>query len=190
MPRLFTALEVPRSTTVAMSLLKGGLPGARWIEPENYHITLRFIGDVDDRVADDLCDDFAQIDRSAVQIQFEGLGLFGSKVPRSLYARIKPNSALTALQSDIDRRILRHNVPADMRKFTPHVTLARLKACKMPDVTHYLSERGGFFTPDFVATRFVVLSSRDSIGGGPYAMEADYPLSQSQNADQPFQVNS
>ena len=56
MPRLFTALEVPRSVALGLSLLKGGLPGARWIDPENYHITLRFVGDIDDRRADDLAE--------------------------------------------------------------------------------------------------------------------------------------
>ena len=51
MPRLFTALEVPPAIGERLSILRGGLPGARWIDPENYHITLRFLGDVDDRTA-------------------------------------------------------------------------------------------------------------------------------------------
>ena len=51
MPRIFTALEIPRDVALALSMLRGGLPGARWIDAENYHVTLRFIGDVDDTVA-------------------------------------------------------------------------------------------------------------------------------------------
>ena len=54
MPRLFTALEIPRDAALSLSLLRGGLPGARWIDVENYHITLRFIGDVEARVADEI----------------------------------------------------------------------------------------------------------------------------------------
>ena len=63
MPRLFTALEIPRNAAMSLSLLRGGLPGARWIDVENYHITLRFIGDVDGRTADEIVDRLDRIDR-------------------------------------------------------------------------------------------------------------------------------
>ena len=54
MPRLFTGIEIPPEITLALSQFRGGLPGARWVDPENYHLTLRFIGDIDDRMADDV----------------------------------------------------------------------------------------------------------------------------------------
>jgi len=51
MPRLFTGVEIPREVADSLALLRGGLPGARWVDPENYHLTLRFIGDVDGLIA-------------------------------------------------------------------------------------------------------------------------------------------
>ena len=54
MPRLFTGLEIPQEIGQSLSSLRGGLPGARWIDPENYHVTLRFIGDIDDYIADEI----------------------------------------------------------------------------------------------------------------------------------------
>ena len=67
MPRLFTGLEIPREVGQTLSLLRGGLPGARWIDPENYHITLRFIGDIDDRLAHDIA--LAARRRAAAQLR-------------------------------------------------------------------------------------------------------------------------
>ena len=177
MPRLFTALEVPRSVALGLSLLKGGLPGARWIDPENYHITLRFVGDIDDRRADDLAEALERIKAPGFALSVRGLSVFGSKNPHSLIANVEPSPALMTLQGDIDRLCQRLSMPGDPRRFTPHITLARLKAAKAADVGRYLVERGMVYVPDFVATRFVLLSSRDSIGGGPYVIEADYPLS-------------
>lgn len=176
MPRLFTALEVPQATGFALSLLKGGIPGARWIDPENYHVTLRFHGDMDGPMVDELCAAYDLVARPPVAIRFEGLGVFGSKIPHAIIARVAPCEDLMALQADLDRRALRLGLSADKRKFTPHITLARLKNARPADVADYLSGRGGCFLPDFTAGRFVMLSSRNSVGGGPYGLEADYPL--------------
>jgi 2'-5' RNA ligase len=176
MPRLFTALEVPRSIAAGLSLLKGGLPGARWIDPENYHITLRFIGDIEDRRADDLAEALDRVRVKPFPLSVRGLSVFGSKNPHSLIACVAPHPALFALQSDIDRICQRLGLPGDPRRFTPHITIARLKNAKAADAGRYLSERGLVYVPDFMAARFVLMSSRESTGGGPYLIEADYPF--------------
>ena len=176
MPRLFTALEVPRNVAMSLSLLRGGIPGARWIDVENYHITLRFIGDVDGRTADEIVDRLDRIDRPEFQANLTGIGSFGSKKPHSVYASVAPSPELYALQGEIERICQRIGLPPDPRKFTPHVTLARLKNCRLDDVVHYLSGRGNFYTAPFTATRFVLLSSKESVGGGPYLTEEIFPL--------------
>jgi 2'-5' RNA ligase len=178
MPRLFTALEIPRNAAMSLSLLRGGLPGARWIDVENYHITLRFIGDVDGRTADEIVERLDRIDRPEFQIRLDGIGSFGSKKPHSVWAGVTPNPEMFALQAEIERICQRIGLPADPRKFTPHVTLARLKSSRLDDVVHYLAGRGNFQTSLFTAARFVLLSSRESVGGGPYLTEEVFPLNE------------
>ncbi len=176
MPRLFTALEIPRNAAMSLSLLRGGLPGARWIDVENYHITLRFIGDVDGRTADEVVDRLDRIDRPEFQIRLDGIGSFGSKKPHSVWAGVTQTPDMYALQGEIERICQRIGLPPDPRKFTPHVTLARLKSSRVDDVVHYLSGRGNFQTTPFTVSRFVLLSSRESVGGGPYLTEEIFPL--------------
>ncbi|MFK0164626.1 RNA 2',3'-cyclic phosphodiesterase [Rhizobium sp. NPDC090279] len=176
MPRLFTALEIPRNAAMSLSLLRGGLPGARWIDVENYHITLRFIGDVDGRTADEIVDRLDRIDRPEFQLRLEGIGSFGSKKPHSVWAGVSQTPDMFALQGEIERICQRIGLQSDPRKFTPHVTLARLKSSRVDDVVHYLSGRGNFYTQPFTVGRFVLLSSRESVGGGPYLTEEIFPL--------------
>ncbi len=176
MPRLFTALEVPRNVALSLSLLRGGIPGARWIDVENYHITLRFIGDVDNRTADEIVDRLDRIDRPEFQAQLTGIGSFGSKKPHSIWAGVSMSPDMLALQGEIERICQRIALPPDPRKFMPHVTLARLKHCRLDDVVHYLSGRGNFHTAPFKVSRFVLLSSKESVGGGPYVTEEIFSL--------------
>ncbi|MDI7862427.1 RNA 2',3'-cyclic phosphodiesterase [Rhizobiaceae bacterium n13] len=182
MPRLFTALEIPRNAALSLSLLRGGLPGARWIDVENYHITLRFIGDVDGRTADEIVAGLDRIDRPEFQINLSGTGSFGSRKPHSVWAGVSPTPEMFSLQADIERVCKRAGLPPDQRKFTPHVTLARLKACRLDDVVHYLAGRGNFMTAPFTVPRFVLLSSRESVGGGPYLTEEVFPLHEKRSA--------
>ncbi len=177
MPRLFTAIEIAPQAAVSLSLLRGGLPSARWIEPENYHLTLRFIGDIDARTADEVVAHLDRIERAPFSIALNGLDAFGSKKPHSIYACVAPCEGLDALQGEIDRTLRRLGVAADARRFVPHVTLARLRNAKSEDVARYLSGRGGFRTPSFEVSRFGLFSSKDSVGGGPYVLEEAFTLS-------------
>ncbi len=177
MPRLFTALEIPRDASLSLSLLRGGLPGARWIDTENFHVTLRFIGDVEGHVADEIAGALDRVQRPGFALTLSGVGAFGGKKPHSVYAAVAPSPGLNALQAEIERICQRLGLPADPRKFTPHVTLARLRNTSAGDVAHYLSARGNFSAMPFRASRFVLMSSRDSVGGGPYVVEEAWPLS-------------
>ncbi|MGO4835824.1 RNA 2',3'-cyclic phosphodiesterase, partial [Rhizobiaceae sp. 2RAB30] len=98
------------------------------------------------------------------------------KKPHAVWAGVAPSPDLNALQGEIERICQRLGLPSDPRKFAPHVTLARLKNGNPGDVAHYLSARGNFSTLPFRVGRFVLMSSRDSIGGGPYIVEETWPL--------------
>ena len=176
MPRLFTALEIPRDAALSLSLLRGGLQGARWIDVENYHITLRFIGDVEGHVADEIANALDRVRRPAFSLTLSGVGAFGGKKPHSVWAGVAASPEIVALQAEIERICQRLGLPADPRKFVPHVTLARLRNGSPGDVAHYLSARGNFAAMPFRVGRFVLMSSRDSVGGGPYIVEEAWPL--------------
>jgi 2'-5' RNA ligase len=176
MPRLFTALEIPRDAALSLSLLRGGLPGARWIDVENYHLTLRFIGDVEGHIADEIANALDRVRRPCFSLALSGVGAFGSKKPHALWAGVTASPDLAALQGEIERICQRIGVPSDPRKFMPHVTLARLKNASDNDVARYLSAHGSFSTLPFKVARFVLMSSRDSVGGGPYIVEEAWQL--------------
>lgn len=178
MPRLFTAVEIPRDAALSLSFLRGGLPSARWIDTENYHLTLRFIGDVDCRTADEVVAELDRVIRPGFELTLRGVGAFGSKKPHSIYARAAPSPELEALQADVDRACRRAGIAPNPQKFVPHVTLARLRHPKSEDVAHYLSGRGNFRSQPFHVGRFVLYSSRDSVGGGPYLLEEAFALAE------------
>ena len=176
MPRLFTGLEIPNEVAQSLSLLRGGLPGARWIDPENYHITLRFIGDIDDRLAHDIALLLDGVKRRSFEVRFAGLTSFGGRKPRAIVAAVEPVPPLVELQAELERLMQRLGLEPEGRKFTPHVTLARLRDSSSWQVADYLALRAPVRSPLFKVSRFVLFSSRASIGGGPYVVEAAYPL--------------
>jgi RNA 2',3'-cyclic 3'-phosphodiesterase len=177
MPRLFTGLEIPSDIGQALATLRGGLPGARWINPENYHLTLRFIGDVDDTVAHEVASLLGRVKRGAFDLHLDGLTSFGGRKPRAVVANVSPAQALLEVQAEQERLMQRIGLEPEGRKYTPHVTVARLRESSSRDVAEYLAARGFFRTSPFKISRFVLFSARASVGGGPYVVEASYPLS-------------
>ena len=176
MPRLFTGLELPEVVVGQLALLRGAVVGARWLEPEDYHITLRFIGDIDARTARNIDDALSDIRRPEAPIRFEGPGWFGGDKPRAIVAKVRADPALMDLQAEQERRLRRIGIEPETRKYTPHVTLARLRGAGQAAIASYLAERGALIADSFAAERFVLYSARAGSGGGPYMVEAAYPL--------------
>jgi RNA 2',3'-cyclic 3'-phosphodiesterase len=176
MPRLFTGLEIPPEIATELAMLRGGVAGARWVEPENYHITLRFMGDIDYGAARDIASLLDQISRPQLTLTLAGLDTFGGDKPRAIVIRIAPCQALIELQAEQERLVRRVGLAPETRKFSPHVTLARLRNASARQVAGFLASRGRIPALRFSAQRFVLYSSRASTGGGPYVVEADYPL--------------
>jgi RNA 2',3'-cyclic 3'-phosphodiesterase len=176
MPRLFTGLELPSEIVAALATLRGGLPGARWVEPENYHVTLRFIGEVDEVVAHEVASLLARVRRAPVELHLQDLDSFGGRKPRAVVARFAPSHELMELQAEHERLMQRMGLEPEGRKFLPHVTLARLRESSNRQVADYLAARAPVYVPAFTVSRFVLFSSRMGGGGGPYLVEAAYPL--------------
>ena len=176
MPRLFTGLELPERLANELAMMRGGLSGARWIDVENYHLTLRFIGDIDENAAHEVHAALERIRKPAFAVALDNLGAFGGDRPRAIVVNAKPSPSLIDLQAEQERLIRRVGLPPDTRKFTPHVTLARLRRVSSIAVADYLSVRGWLASRTFDVDHFTLFSARDSVGGGPYVAEAVYPL--------------
>lgn len=178
MPRLFTALAVPPEIATALTPFQGGLAGARWIERQDFHVTLRFLGDVERTVAEDFFDLLGEMrQRGPLTVTLEGVGVFGGSKPRAILAAVHPSPDLLDLQAEQERLARRAGLAPETRRFTPHITLARLRREASPEaVAMYLSQ-GPVFPPlSFTADRVTVYSARDSTGGGPYLAEAEIPF--------------
>lgn len=178
MPRLFAALELPDDLAQELALLRGGLFGARWIEESDLHLTLRFIGDIDARLAAEIEDELADIRKPAFPVTLERLDWFGGDRPRAIIVKAKASPELVALQAKIETVMRRLGAPPEPRKFSPHVALARLRGTSAAAVADYLSARSYFASTQFVADRFALFSARESVGGGPYLVERAFPLAQ------------
>jgi RNA 2',3'-cyclic 3'-phosphodiesterase len=176
MPRLFSAIEIPQGIAARLTLLRARLTGARWIDPENYHLTLRFIGDVDGATAHDFTLALSEIAAAPFELKLNGLGSFGGNKPRAIFAGFAPSEGLAALRRANERAAREAGLPPEGRNFQPHVTLARLRGARADSVAAYLERQGRIEAEPFIVNRFVLYSSRASVGGGPYILEAAYPL--------------
>ena len=176
MPRLFTGLEVPADVAFDLDLMKGGIIGARWIDRDSFHITLRFIGDIDDGLAREIAYELDGVTARPFSLKLKGIDVFGGNKPHTLYAGVEANDELRRLQSIHERICQVLGLDAESRKFTPHVTLARLRDPNLGVVHNYVASHSLYKSRLFDVARFVLFSSRPSRGGGPYAVEESYQL--------------
>ena len=176
MRRLFVGLSIPDDIAAGLQRLQSGVPGARWSKREQFHLTLRFIGEVDGRDATAIDDALSLISVARFPLELHAVGTFGSRDPRELWAGVRANDALMHLQRKIETAIQRVGLPADQRKFTPHVTLARLKASPRGRVMDYLTDHALYASQPFEVREFLLYSSTLTSDGSIYTPERDYAL--------------
>lgn len=181
--RLFVALSLPDEIRERLSDLQGAVPGARWVPPENLHITLRFIGEVDGGLAHDIDTALMGLDGRGFELKLAGLGSFGEgPKTRALFAAVQANEALSRLQQKIEQALQRVGLPPEGRKFKPHVTLARFRngQASMPHLERFLVAHSLFRAGPFEVEDFSLFQSFLSGEGSIYREEAVYPLSSPQ----------
>lgn len=177
MVRLFVGLPVPDETAERLAGLQTGILGARWVPEDNFHLTLRFIGEIDNGLADDVDAELSRITGPAVEIALDGVGLFGKPdAPRMLYAAVPRNEPLVRLQQKVEMAVQRAGCPPEARKFMPHVTLARFRGRRPLGLERRLEELGGFRAQPFTVHQLILFSSRLTAERPYYEMEAAYPL--------------
>ena len=174
--RLFAAILPPEDVRSALARLAGGLPGARWSPEANFHLTLRFIGEVDNGYAEELAEALSHVSSEEFELAVESLGSFGGKRPRAVWAGIAPSKPLTALRRRVESALVRAGLPPEERKFTPHVTLARTAGARPAAVAAWLEDRGAFRLPGFAVESFSLMSSRLGGEAPVYREEVRYPF--------------
>ena len=174
--RLFVALSLPDEVAASLALIQSGVPGARWSTREQMHLTLRFIGEVDGREANAVDDALSTISAPGFQLALKKVGQFGGRNPSALWAGVEPSEALFHLERKIESALQRSGLPPETRKFTPHVTLARLKGTPRGRVMDYLTDHALFASSSFDVRGFILYSSQLTANGSIYRAEKAYQL--------------
>ena len=177
MIRLFTALEIPQKIRQRLSLMGGGIPGARWVVTDAMHITLRFIGEVDRPMARDIDSALSDLQGPPISLRLAGIDQFGDKKkPRSLWMGVVAGAELFDLQKRMETKLTRIGLKPDGRNFTPHVTLARLKNSPIDRVAAFMANNNLITTENFTVDHFTLFSSHPAPEGSLYIEEESYPL--------------
>jgi len=139
-PRLFVAVDLPEEVRRELSSLCCGLPGARWLPPEQLHLTLRFIGEVDPETGRSVAEALDDVALTPFSLRLRGLGFFPPRgQPRVLWAGVERSEALSRLQRRVETVLTRAGLAPEGRKFMAHVTLARLFETPASRIGTYLA---------------------------------------------------
>jgi 2'-5' RNA ligase len=175
--RLFVALDLPHALRQSLADLAVGLAGARWLPPENYHITLRFIGETPAHTAEEIDLALATLRGRAFTLSLAGVGTLekGGRVI-ALRAGVERNQALDHLQTKIETALQRAGLPPERRRFAPHVTLARLDNTPEAKLAAWIQAHNLFRSTPVMVGHFTLFSSRLGKESSVYMPEVEYPL--------------
>jgi 2'-5' RNA ligase len=176
--RLFVALDMPWSVREQLAALSGvGIPGARWVPPENYHLTLRFIGGIPGHVARDVDDALLAIRARGFALTLVGMGTFAKGgVSNALWVGVERTPSLDHLRNKIETALQRCGLEPERRKFQPHVTLARLDNPAEGKVVAFVQAHNLFRTQPIPVEHFTLFSSLLTKDHAVYTPEAEYEL--------------
>ena len=175
--RLFVGIPLPEDVRARLGELKGGLLGARWVEPENLHLSLRFIGEVPGGDEADIDEALATIEAPGFPLALSELGFFDRRRRvHAVWAGIRMSEPMVRLRAKVEQTLVRLGHEPEHRKFKPHVTLVRMKNGLAADVSRYLEAHNGFSTGPFDVGCFTLYRSHLGHGGAHYEALADYGL--------------
>lgn len=177
MIRLFIAIDLPESVKQEMARLCCGLPGARWVGTEQLHLTLRFIGEVDGGLFRDIRERLVEVRSEPFTLQLDGVGFFPPRgKPRVIWVGLKKSSELLQLRCRIESCLVAIGLEREGRKFSPHITLARLKNTPPVKVGRFLENHNLFLSRTWTVDEFFLYSSQLGRNGAIHRVEAGYPL--------------
>lgn len=175
MPRLFVAVDIPETVKERLTLMSCGVPGARWVSPDQMHLTLSFIGEVDSETFGNILEVLAEISFEPFLMQLSGVGFFPPRGrPKVLWVGVEPNQTLLQLQQRVDSILRRRCRISAQRKFSAHITLARLKNSPSSKVGNYLSQHALYLSDSFEVNNFSLYSSVLGSRGAKHFLEQHY----------------
>jgi 2'-5' RNA ligase len=177
MHRLFVAIRPPEDIRDAMVDTMEDTPDLRWVGDEHLHLTLRFIGEVEGPLADDIALALGRVRFDRFALRIAGVGIFQRRNGGAMWAAVHPKDPAAALAAKVERACVSAGLEPERRAFHPHITLARFKRGPGNDAAQAFLERNrGLTTPPFPVDRFILYESRLSRHGAHYEEVADFPL--------------
>jgi 2'-5' RNA ligase len=182
MYRLFVAVDLPDRVQASVAGICHGLPEAKWVAPDQLHLTLRFIGAVDEALSKAIKVELAMVTASAFSLNLQGVGCFPPhRYPHVLWVGLGSNTALLQLQQQVEHALVRAGIPAEQRPFSPHITIARFREGSKARVDGYLAATSQFVTEPFPVAEFYLYSSTLTREGASHRREVTYPLTGGQD---------
>lgn len=175
--RLFVGLELPWELKQRLSGLAGGLAGAKWVPPENYHLTLRFIGETPAHRAEEVDFALSGVRARSFPLSLAGVGTFArSGRPTAIWIGVDRNPGLDHLRAKIETALQRVGLERERRRFAPHVSLARLDNVSEAKLASFVQAHNLFRAEPVTVQRFTLFSSRLGKEHSVYVAEAEYDL--------------
>ena len=176
MHRLFVAIRPPEAIRDRLIDTMDGSPELRWVGDEQLHLTLRFIGEVEGPLADDIALALGRIRFEPFDLNVGGVGVFERRNGGALWAAVCPREAVTALAAKVERACVGAGLEPEHRAFHPHITLARWNRRSASAAQAFLGRNRALATPPFVVDRFILYESHLSRHGPHYESIAEYAL--------------
>ena len=176
MHRLFVAIRPPEVIRDLLIDAMDDSPDFRWQDDEQLHLTLRFVGEVERPVANDLADALSRIHAEHFQLRIAGVGRFEQRSSGALWAGVEPKAPIAALAAKVERVCQQVGLEPERRSFHPHITLARWKGRRSREVGEFIERRAGLSSQPFEVERFMLFESRLSRHGAHYEEVAGFAL--------------
>ena len=176
MHRLFVAIHPPEDIRDRLIDAMDDSPGLRWVGDDQLHLTLRFIGEVEGPLADDIALALARVRFESFELSVDGVGMFEQRNGGALWAAVRPKEQVAALAAKVERACLGAGLEPERRAFHPHITLARWNRRNAALAAAFIERNRALATPAFAVDRFILYESRLSRHGAHYDEIAAYPL--------------
>jgi 2'-5' RNA ligase len=175
--RLFIAIELPYDIKKELAALRVDIPGARWVPNDQIHLTLAFLGEVEETGIGRLTEELACIQPPEFQLRFNGTGCFHDRRrPRVLWLGLEPEPRLEHLAARVRESVIACGVPQEERPFSPHITLARLKVPASREADAFLDQNKKLRLPKLRVREFILFQSRLTPQGSVHIPIRSFPL--------------